>query len=163
EVAGVERTFKTFMPSTQQFFTTAGGGGSVNLNWELVKNFRLVTNNFWSDGGGRYLFGVAPDLIIRADGSPSLIHSGSTVSGFEAVMKNTQLYMYYGGIYIKRNSARDLNGTLVGYGFPGSSNAQNRTTQEATLGLTQTLWRDAKYGAVQLMFQYAWFFRNPWF
>ena len=76
EVAGLERTFKTFMPSTQQYFTKIGGGFSVNANVEVIKNFRLITNNFWSDGGGRYLFGVAPDLIIRADGSPSLVHSG---------------------------------------------------------------------------------------
>src|SRR5262249_9988128 len=35
--------------------------------------------------------------------------------------------------------------------------------QEGTLGLTQTLWKDAKYGAAQVMLQYAYLFRNPWF
>lgn len=163
EVAGLERTFKTFMPSTQQYFTKVGGGFSVNANVEVVKNFRLITNNFWSDGGGRYLFGVAPDLIIRADGSPSLVHSGSTVSGFEGSMKNTAIYAYYGGIYIQRNTARDLNGSLIGYGYSGSANSQNRSTQELSLGLTQTLWKDSKYGALSFMLQYAYFFRNPWF
>jgi len=163
EIAGVESTVKLFNPVTQQYFTKAGAGGSINLNLELVKNFRLVTNNFWSDGEGRYLFGVAPDFIVRADGSPSLIHAGSTVSGFEAAHKNTQLYAYYGGVYIGRNTAFDANGTTkVGYGFAGSSNSQNKTTQEGTFGLTQTLWRDGRYGALQMMFQYAYFFRNPW-
>jgi hypothetical protein len=163
EIAGMERTFKTFMPSTQTYFTKVGGGGSVNANVELVKNFRLVTNNFWSDGGGRYMFGVAPDLIIRADGSPSLIHSGSTVSGFEGAMKNTALYAYYGGIFIERNTALDVNKSLIGYGFSGSANSQNRASQELTLGLTQTFWKDSKYGALSFMTQYAYFFRNPWF
>jgi hypothetical protein len=164
EVAGIERTVKLFNPITQTYFTKAGGGGSVNGNFEVVKNFRLVTNNYWSDGGGRYLFGVAPDLIVRADGSPSLIHSGSTLSGFEAVIKNTAIYGYYGGIYIGRNTAYDANGTsLIGYGFRGSANSQNRTTQEGTVGLTQTLWRDARYGALQMMFEYAYLFRNPWY
>jgi hypothetical protein len=163
EVAGLERTFKTFMPSTQQYFTKAGGAVSLNANVEVVKNLRLITNNYWSDGGGRYLFGVAPDMIIRADGSMSLVHSGSTVSGFEAAIKNTALYAYYGGIYIQKNTARDLNGSLIGYGYSGSPNSQNRSTQELSLGLTQTLWKDSKYGALSFMLQYAYFFRNPWF
>jgi hypothetical protein len=164
EIAGVESTVKIFNPNTQKYFTKAGGGGSINANLELVKNLRLVTNNFWSDGAGRYLFGVAPNFIVRADGSPSLIHSASTVSGFEFQHKNTQLYAYYGGIYIGRNTALDANGTSrIGYGYIGSPNSQNRTTQEGTFGLTQTLWRDGKYGAVQAMFQYAYFFRNPWY
>jgi len=164
EVAGLESTVKLFNPITQQSFTKAGGGGSINGNFEIVHNLRLVTNNYWSDGGGRYLFGVAPNFIVRADGSPSLIHSGSTVSGFEAQVKNTLLYSYYGGIYIRKNTALDANGTTpIGYGYTGSPNSQNRTTQEGTVGFTQTLWRDGKYGAMQLMFQYAYFFRNPWF
>jgi len=164
EVAGVERTVKLFNPITQMYFTKAGGGGSVNGNFEIVKNFRLITNNYWSDGGGRYLFGVAPDFIVRADGSPSLIHSGSTLDGFEVAINKTALYAYYGGIYIGRNTAYDANGTsLIGYGFRGSANSQNRTTQEASFGLTQTLWRDGKYGALQFMLQYAYLFRDPWY
>jgi len=62
-----------------------------------VQGFRVLTNNFWSDGGGRYIFGQAPDLIARANGSISPIHTGSTVSGFEYTHKNTLLYSYYGG------------------------------------------------------------------
>lgn len=164
EIAGVESTVKLFNPLTNKYFTKAGAGGSINANVELVPGLRLVTNNFWSDGEGRYLFGVAPDFIVRSDGSPSLIHSGSTVSGFEYQKKNTQLYAYYGGIYIGKNTALDANGTTkIGYGYVGSGNGQNKTTQEATFGLTQTLFRDAKYGAVQTMFQYAYFFRDPWY
>ena len=170
EVAGVERTFRLFNPllppnpGAQQHFTKAGGGGSVNGNFEIVKNFRLITNNYWSDGGGRYLFGIAPDFIIRADGSLSLIHSGSTLDGFEATIKNTAIYGYYGGVYISRNTALDANGTsLIGYGYRGSPNSQNKTTQEGSVGLTQTFWRDGKYGALQMMLQYAYLFRNPWY
>ena len=110
------------------------------------------------------MFGVAPNFIVQANGKPSNIHSGSTIQGIEFTHKNTQLYGYYGGIYIKRNTAIDADGkTFIGYGFPGSPNSQNRTTQEGTVGLTQTLFRDGKYGAFQIMFQYAYFFRNPWF
>jgi hypothetical protein len=163
EVAGVESTVKLFNPITQQYFTKAGAGGSINANVELFPGLRLVSNNFWSDGEGRYLFGVVPDFIVRADGSPSLIHAGSTVSGFEYARKNSQFYAYYGGIYAGRNTALDLNGSRIGYGYQGSGNGQNKTTQEGTLGWTQTWWRDGKYGAFQTMFQYAYFFRDPWF
>jgi hypothetical protein len=163
EVAGVESTVKLFNPISQQYFTKAGAGGSINANVELFPGLRLVTNNFWSDGEGRYLFGVVPDFIVRADGSPSLIHAGSTVSGFEYAHKNSQFYAYYGGIYAGRNTALDANGTTrIGYGYQGSANSQNKTTQEGTFGWTQTWWRDGKYGAFQTMFQYAYFFRNPW-
>jgi hypothetical protein len=164
EFVGVSSQVRLFNPLTEHYFTLAGGGGSVNANFEIIKNLRLITNNFWSAAEGRYLFGVAPNFIVQANGRPSPIHSGSTVSGVEYQAKNTQLYSYYGGIYIKRNTALDANGTTpIGYGFTGSANSQNRTTQEGTAGLTQTIWKDGNYGALQLMLQYAYFFRNPWF
>jgi hypothetical protein len=148
EVSGMERTFKTFMPSSQAYFTKVGGGLGVNANFEVIKGLRLITNNFWTDGGGRYIFGVAPDMIIRANGSPSLVHASSTVDGFEAIVKrNTQFYAYYGGVIIGRNTALDTNNTLIGYGYTGSPNSQNRTTQELTSGVNQTIWRDACFAS----------------
>lgn len=164
DAAGLVRTFRLYNPLTQQYFTTTGGGGSINLNFEVVKNLRVVSNNYYSDGGGRWIFGQAPDLIVRGDGSPSLIHSGSTVTGFEAqVTKNTLLYGYYGGVYVQRNTAIDpANGKLVGYGYPGSPSGQNRVIHEGTFGFTRTFWRDPKYGALQLMGQYSYLLRRPW-
>lgn len=164
EVGGIESTVKTFNPSTNTYFTKAGGAGTVAINAELVKNFRLVTNNFYGSGEGRYLFGAAPDFIIRADGSPSMVRAASTVSGFEATVKNIAAYAYYGGVYVGRNTALDANGTSpIGYGFTGSANSQNRSIQELTVGWTHTIWRDPRYGALQYMAQYAYFFRNPWY
>jgi hypothetical protein len=134
------------------------------LNGEIFKNFRVVTNNFWNNGNGRYLFGAAPDFIVRADGSPSLVHSASTVSGIETTIKNVfQPYIYYGGVYISRNTALDTDHSYIGYGYPGSPNSHNRSIQEITAGWTHTLWRDGRYGALQYMVQYAYFLRNPWY
>jgi len=170
EFAGVEIANKISNPASTPPFQTntkAGGGGSVNLNFELFKGFRLLTNNFWSDGGGRYIFGQAPDFILRANGNISLEHSGSTVSGFEYTGGKTYptlLYVYYGGVYVGRNTALDANGTTrIGYGFTGSANSQNRTIQEFTIGTNTTFWKDSKYGALNLMFQYSYLQRNPWF
>lgn len=162
EAGGVARFFQTFNPTTGATLPATGGGGFVNANVELFHGFRLVTNNFWSDGGGRYIFGEAPDLIARLDGSPSLIHSGSTVSGFEFTHKNTLIYSYYGGIYIGRDFVLDTNGKPVGYGFVGSASSQNRTIQEGIFGVTQTFWKNDHYGAVSLMTQYSYLQRNPW-
>jgi hypothetical protein len=164
EVAGIERTFKIWNPNTNQYFTKAGGGGSINANFEVVKNLRLVTNNYWSDGGGRYLFGTVPDVVVRADGSLSPIHAGGMVQGFEATIGKYLLYAYYGGIYAGRNVAVDANGTsLVGYGYRGASNSQNRAIQEISFGFNQTIWKDARYGAINFMGQYEYLTRAPWF
>ncbi len=163
EVGGVVRQFHVFNPATSTHYSAAGGGGFANLNFELFKGFRLLTNNFWSDGGGRYIFGQAPDLVVRANGAPSLVHSGSTVTGFEYTNHNTLIFGYYGGMYVGRNTGLDANGTsLIGYGYSGSPNGQNRVVQEATVGFNQTFWKDAKYGALNLIGQYSYVTRDPW-
>jgi hypothetical protein len=165
EIAGIERTFKDWDPTSHAYSTKVGGGGLINGNFEIVKGLRLITNNYWSDGGGRYLFGNAPDVMIRADGSISPIHAGGTVDGFEIqATKKLMLYAYYGGIYVGRDFAFDANGTsLVGYGYKGSANSQNRAIQEGTFGFNKTIWKDAKYGAINFMGQYEYLTRDPWF
>jgi hypothetical protein len=165
EIVGVEIANKIAYPGPNTTFPTnskVGGGGSVNLSFEVVKNFRLLTNNFYSSGGGRYIFGQAPDFIIRGNGTISLVHSASTVTGFEANVGRTLFYGYYGGVYVEKNMALDVNGTTkIGYG-PISSDGQNRAIQEITFGSNTTLMRDPKWGAINLMFQYSYLQRNPW-
>jgi hypothetical protein len=163
EVDGVGIADKIAYPISGQFpnSTTYGGGGGVNANVEVVKNFRLIANTFWSDGGGRYIFGQAPDFAIRANGTPSLIHSGSGVAGFEATAGKMLLFGYYGGVYIGRDMLLDTTGTKIGYG-PISSDGQNRTIQEISFGSNVTLMRDPKWGAVNLIFQYSYAERDPW-
>ena len=166
EIGGIVRQFRVWNPNSANHYYTAGGGGFLNLNFEIVPGFRIITNNYWSDGGGRYIFGLAPDLVARADGSVSLVHSGSTVSGFEYTHKNSLLYAYYGGTYIQKNVIIDTTvakPVLVGYGYVGSGNGQNRSIQEITFGFNQTIWKDAKWGALNFMGQYSYLVRNPWF
>ena len=169
EVAGIERTFRVWNPNTAPALgagtrsTVAGGGIQAGFNAEIFKNFRVISTNYWSDGGGRYLFGQAPDAIVRSDGSLSLIHSGGTVDGFEATVKNFLIYAYYGGVYVGRNTALDANGTTkIGYGYAGAPNSQNRAINEITFGFNQTFWRSPRYGAINLMTQYEWLQRDPW-
>src|SRR5258708_6273528 len=116
----------------------------AGLVWSRTPGMRVIyhPNSSWamgvavedpeaSVGGGRYIFGLATDVIVRGDGSLSPVHSGSMIQGIEFTRKNTLLYGYYGGVYISRNSAIDpKNSALVGYGFTGSPNSHNRTLQE---------------------------------
>jgi len=164
EVAGLERNFRTWNPNTNTYYKAIGAGASANAIIGLSDSFRLTSTNFWSDGGGRYLFGQSPDMIIRSDGSISPIHAGGFTEGAEANIKNTLLYGYWGGTYIGRDVALDANGTsLIGYGYKGSANSQNRMIQEATVGFNQTMWKSARYGAVNFMGQYMYELRAPWY
>ncbi|MGO9261159.1 MAG: hypothetical protein ACLQU1_33350 [Bryobacteraceae bacterium] len=164
EIVGLYREFHTYNQNNNNHYNSAAGGASVNMNFELAKNFHAIVNTFWSDGGGRYLFGGIPDLAIRPDGSISPIHAYSTLDGFEFnPAANTLLYTYFGETYGGKDVIVDSTGKPIGYGFTGSSNGNNRSIQELTFGSTQTLWRDAKWGALQLMFQYAWYNRYPWY
>ncbi len=164
EVGGLERQFKLWNPTNTTKYSATGAGGFLNLNVQLFKGFRLLTNNFYSDGGGRYIFGQVPDLVVRTDGSPSPIHTASTVSGFEYTKGNAFFYGYYGGIYVLQDVIIDTTGKPVGYGWVGAGAppSQNRTIQEGTLGFNQTMWKDARYGALNLMGQYSYLTRNPW-
>ncbi len=173
EFGGVERQFRVAVNSTTASTSPivhqslTGGGAFVNLNFQLFKGFRVLTNNYWSAAGGRYIFGQVPDVIIGPDGSLSAINAYSTVSGFEYTHKNTLFYSYYGGVYAARNIAT-VNGAQYGYGVDAvggnysAAISQNRSIQEATFGINRTLWKDAKYGALNLMGQYSYLIRNPW-
>ncbi len=162
EVVGLNSNFKSFNPATGMHYTKTGGGVSVNFNVELFKGFRLIANNYWSDGGGRYIFGEAPDLVVKTNGDIGLLHAGSTVAGIEDTIGNTLLYGYYGGVYVGRYTVLDTNGKPVGYGYTGSANSQNKAIQEATFGFNRTLWTDPKYGAINFMGQFSYLTRDPW-
>jgi hypothetical protein len=164
EVAGILRSFRTFNPATNTSNVINGAGGSVNLNLEMVKNFHLILNSFYSDGGGRYIFGLGPDFIIKPDGTPSAVHAASAIGGFEyQANPKTMLYGYYGGAYFQRNTAIDpTTGKFLGFGFPGSSSSSNRAIQEPTFGFVQTFWKNPRYGALQWINQYSYVTRSPW-
>jgi len=169
EIGGVERQFKIWNPTDNMDYSATGLGGFFNFNVGIAPGLRLLSNNFWSSGGGRYIFGQAPDLIVNADGSLTTVQSGSTVSGLEFNHGPLLIYGYYGGIYIDQTQAAasaaapcTVNGSCIGYGYEGSPSGQNKWIQEGTLGFTHTFWKDPKYGALSLMGQYSYLSRKPW-
>ncbi len=153
--------------------TKEGGGVEAAINYELVKNFRFVANGFYSNGGGRYIFGQAPDVVVApnaagTDVTLSLVHSGSGIGGFEwQATPKTGFYGYYGGVYAQRNAFLDTSnpvpGRFAGFGGPNSPNSANRAIQEGTLGWNQVFWKHPQYGALQLITQGSYLTRAPWF
>jgi hypothetical protein len=171
EVAGLVRGFKNYIPTSVSALaagshTAIGYGGEVNANLEVAKGVHLIANTFFSDGGGRYIMGLAPDLVVRPNGSISPLHSYSTVDGLEfQVGKNSQLAFYYGGAYVGKNVSIDPTASTAnaysGYGFAGST-LFNRSVQEITVDYTRTLWKNPNYGALALINQYSYLIRDPW-
>jgi hypothetical protein len=134
------------------------------MNFEPVKNFHLILNSFISDGAGRYMFGQAPDLVIRGDGGIAPLHSAAGLGGIEAnITPKTLLYAYYGDYYIGRTVIVDTAGKLGGWGFTGASNGQNRNILEPTIGFNQTFWKNPAWGALNFIFQYSYVQRAPWY
>ena len=167
DVGGVMRVFRNYAPYQGNGVSghnyAFGGGGNVNATFEVATGYRLVVNAFAGDGVGRYIGGLVPDVIVRAHGNISPIKSYSWVSGFEiARNKVTGLYVYYSGVYGQKNVALDTNGNLIGWGYPGASNAADRSIQEFTPGFSHTFWRHENLGSVQMGIQYAYLFLHPW-
>lgn len=179
EVSGLFRSFKVYnsLATPAHTNTTGGGGGSVNVNFEAFHNFRLIGDSFYSCGGGRYIFGLGPDVIVRPNGNLACVHSGSGIGGFEWQTTPKALFAaYYGGAFYSRNFGLlpatgtptptcdgQVGFTCVGFGFPGSPDSANRSVQEATFDFIPTIWSSPYYGKLQLITQYSYLTRAPWF
>ena len=175
EVAGLIRSFKVFntLITPNRTDTITGGGGSISLNLQLIRNLTLIANSFYSDGGGRYNEGLGPDAIVKPNGSLSAVHSGSGLAGLEWQANRRYMFdAYYGAAYFERNfglfptPGSTCNGragfACVGFGFPGSANTTNRAIQEATFDAIPTLWSSENYGKFQVIAQYSYLVRSPW-
>jgi len=179
EAAGLIRSFKVFnnlaTPSDTNSITE--GSGSLNASFEAFHNFRLIANTFYGAGNGRYIGALGPDAIVKADGELSPIHSGSGVAGFEYQMTpRFEFDAYYSGAYFQRNfggavattatpapSCLGVSGFFcTGFGFPGSANTNNKSFQEATFGITKTIWGTPNHGKLQFITQSSWVERTPW-
>lgn len=154
--------YKTFNPATSASSTNTGTGGSINVVLEPVKNLRLLANNYFSKGGGRYIANTnIPDFIVNPDFSLTPVNSWSGIYGLEVTAKKSLLYGYYSVSQADQTVTVDANGkTPIGYGIDGSQSA-NHKIQETTVGLTQTFFRDPKIGGMQLMLQFSNLKRTP--
>jgi len=158
------------------------GGIFGATNVELFKGFRFLASGMWGPGVGRYLIGMAPQLVVvpvsasgaacssvaGCDVDVSPVHSGDAIAGFEAQAgKKTLLGLYGGAMYAQRNAVLDITKAgapaFIGFGGPNSANNNNRVVQEATFDWTQTFWKNPQYGSVFLVNQLSYISRAPWF
>jgi hypothetical protein len=148
-------------------------GGEIGAKMELFKNFRLIGQGYYSDGGGRYIYGLGPDIVVRQATTtspfvPSPVRSESAILGFEwQAQPKSLFYAYYGGAEVIRDYsyqpvATGSPTTFVGYGYPASPNSQNRAIQEGTVGWTQDFFKSPNFGKFSLMTQVSYLTRDPW-
>jgi hypothetical protein len=171
EVAGLLRSYKinTYSSTINTDATKEGTGISGDLDLELVKGLSFVATGFYSYGGGRYINGLGPDLIITAPDSTGaygigLVKAASAIVGLEdAVTSTDTVSAYWSTAQFGQRFNKLSNGTYVGYGFPGSSNSNNKEIDEWTVANTYTFWKSPAYGALQLIGQVSYVDRKPWF
>lgn len=177
-VAGLLTPARAYTPATVTKSsgvtdTREGGGGGVDFNLEVLRGFHLIGLGYWSDGGGRYLGGMGPGVVVLQNGaatspfSAAMIHSGSGIGGFEWMLtKATTISSYYSGAYYQRRYGLDPSikaPTFIGYGYPGSPNTNNRVIKEASFASITTLWQKSSYGALQFITQSSQVTRAPWY
>ncbi|WP_156918021.1 hypothetical protein [Bradyrhizobium sp. Cp5.3] len=180
EAAGMWRHFRN--TNLQQFIggnfvwhDTNGWATTVGANLEFFNTFTLVGNAFWSDGGGRYLGGLGPDVVPTVTGSAgaydialSTVRSHGYLAGFEwRVLQPTVLAAYYGQAFFDNNYFLDPTNPqpnrYAGFGGPNSPVAANKQIEQWTLDLKHTFWADPQYGAITGLAQYSYLRREPWF
>jgi hypothetical protein len=141
--------------------------GAVNL--ELVKGLSVIGTEFYSYGGGRYLFGSGPDFVVTPANAAGaygigLVKATSTILGLEyAFVPQDTASVYWSTANFGQRYDKLSNGTYVGYGYPGSANSNNRSIDEFTLANTYTFWKNPAYGALQLIAQVSHIQRTPWY
>ena len=117
----------------------------------------------YGSGMGRYIGGLIPDVIVRADGTISPVRSASWVGGVEQVVsKDFSIAAYYSGAYAYRNHGVDSDGMYLGFGYPGSSNSNNRRIQQFTGVFTWRTFKTENRGSMQWSTQFSNFRRDPW-
>jgi hypothetical protein len=165
EIGGIARSFRVLnnLVAPAATNTITGGGGVANINFELFKNFHLITNTAYGDGISRYIGALGPDVIVKSNGQLSGVHSGSGIGGFYwQVTPGIMVDAYYGAAYFERNFSVVSPTSTVGFGFPGSANTNNKSYQQGTVGLIYNLWSNPSTGKVQFIAQPAYVVRTPW-
>jgi hypothetical protein len=171
EVGGLLSSYKvnTYSSTINSNSTEEGGGVTADVDLELVKGLNFIGTGFYSYGGGRYLQGLAPDFIIKAPDSTGaygigLVKASSAILGLEyKVVPNDTISAYWSRIDIGKRYNNLTTGAYVGYGYPGSSNSDNKSIEELTLANTFTFWKNPAYGALQLIGQVSYVDREPWY
>jgi polyhydroxyalkanoate synthesis regulator phasin len=171
EVAGLHSNFaiNTYGANLNTTTNASGTGAAASINFDIIKGLTFIGTGFTSNGGGRYIQGMAPDFIVTNPDSAGAygiktVKSSSMITGLEYVVNpNETLYGYYSSINIGNAQTVSTSGSVTGYGYIGSAGSNNKNISEYTLGNTYTFWKSPNMGALQLMGQVSYVTRTPWY
>ena len=162
DVGGVVRVFRHTVSPYDDDFKDVGGGASINARYNLTAGTKLLMQTGFGSGFGRYIGGLVPDAAFRRDGSIRTIGTTSWVGGVEQKISPTlSLAGYYSGLDTDASFDLDTDGSYIGFGFPGSSNSNNRKIQEITSTASYQFLRSPDRGSGQFSLQASWLKRDP--
>ena len=162
DVGGVFRVFRHTVKPYDEVFKDLGGGASLNGRVN-AKNSRLIGQFAFGAGLGRYIGGLVPDVTFTADSSIRPLGTMSWVAGIEQQVSSVvSLAGYYSGVNTDEGAHTDADGRYIGYGYPGSSNANNKRVEELTFTTSLLAFRTTDRGSAQVNAQLSWLERKPW-
>ena len=161
DVGGVVRVFRHTVSPYDDDFRDVGGGASINARYNLTAGTKLLMQTGFGSGFGRYIGGLVPDAAFRRDGSITTIGTTSWVGGVEQkISSRLSLAGYHSGLDTNASFDLDTDGSYIGFGFPGSSNSNNRTIQEITGTASYQFVRSPDRGSGQFSLQASWLKRD---
>jgi hypothetical protein len=163
DVGGVIRVFRHTLQPYDDDFKEVGGGVGINVRFNATSGTKFLLQTAFGSGLGLYVGGLVPDVAFRSDGSISPIGTTSWVGGVEQKFSD-RLSMggYYSGVNAEDNFFVDTDGSYIGFGYPGSSNSNNRKVQEVTGTAAYQIVKSQDRGSAQLNLQASWLTREPW-
>jgi len=163
DAGGVVRVFRNSVAPYADSYKTVGGGGSVDAAVRATNGTRLIAQLAAGAGMGRYVGGLAPDVVFHADGSIDPLRTTSWVAGVEQrIDARTSIAGYYSGIVTDAAYEHDSGGAYIGFGFPGATNADNRRIEEVTGTFSTLTVATPNRGSAQVGVQCSWLRREPW-
>lgn len=163
EVAGLARNFHVYSTALGRPDQALGGGVSLASVIHAGPRIDIVSQDFFSAGGGRYLQAVIPDVTVRPDGRLVRITSYSLLHGVEAKLSDqVTTHVYYGLVYGKRAAYEMPGRGFAGFGAPRGSALDDRTVSQTSVGFRHTLWRQEGYGALSYGLDYSYLVRKLW-
>jgi hypothetical protein len=163
DAGGVFRVFRHTVAPYDGRFTSSSGGVNVNGNFSATRNTKVIGQVASGPGIGRYVGGLSPDVAFAADSTIHPLRTTSWVTGMEQkVSTRVSVAGYYSGVSVDNFSAIDTDGKAIGFGFPGSSNANNKSIKELTFTSSLLSFKSTDRGSAQINLQVSWLERRPW-
>ena len=162
DAGGVLRVFRDTLAPYTTTTREVGGGGSVNARVRLAAAAKVIGQFASGAGLGRYIGGLVPDVSISADGRIHPIHASSWVGGVEyRLMTRASVAVYDSGVHADVSYATDVDGTYIGFGYPGAPNTNNKAVHEVTGVFAWQPWKIEARGSMQWTTQLSWMARTP--